>query len=505
MSNQHLFLFQIGPVQSFIAAARKTQDLYVGSRLLSVLASAGVEAAHQAGGSLLFPVITRGEAPATTPHRFAFLSADEPEGVAEFAARAIQDRWAAITNAAGDYLFRAVGGGDWVDIYQRQAQSWLEIHWVAVPYAGQHGEAFRRAGQALAMRRLSRTFTQPGDDAPDTKKCTLTGAGRALPLDWDVLRAAIGDTEGKLIRPNEALGALAVIKRLAQNVKPVRDLLGDAIVRFPDADSIAGRQGERGAGRGKEVESYLAILHMDGDRMGQHLAGLTKAEEHQAFSAMLSTFAEETVPAIVGKYPPAQLVYAGGDDVLALAPLGCVLDLADEIRRAFEAATAALHQGKPLRMSAGIAAAPSNLPFDAALNDARQAEKTAKTTYDRNAVVIRETHRSGQIREAGAKWESLDPVTQLRVLFSDDALSGKLGYDLLTEAQWLAGDDLAKARQAEIGRLLKRRTDDGATPANKEAIRELGVPLAGLGEQRGWEAMANWVIVAHFLAKGGAR
>ena len=75
----------------------------------------------------------------------------------------------------------------------------------------------------------------------------------------------------------------------------------------------------------------------------------------------------------------------------------------------------------------------------------------------------------------------------------------------LTEAQWLAGDDLAEARQAEIGRLLKRRTDDGATPANKEAIRKLGVPLAGLGEQRGWEAMANWVIVAHFLAKGGAR
>ena len=37
MPQQHLFLFTIGPVQSFIAQARKTQDLYAGSRILSDL------------------------------------------------------------------------------------------------------------------------------------------------------------------------------------------------------------------------------------------------------------------------------------------------------------------------------------------------------------------------------------------------------------------------------------------------------------------------------------
>jgi len=35
--NQHLIIFTIGPVQSFIAQARKTQDLYAGSYLLSHL------------------------------------------------------------------------------------------------------------------------------------------------------------------------------------------------------------------------------------------------------------------------------------------------------------------------------------------------------------------------------------------------------------------------------------------------------------------------------------
>ena len=35
--NKYLFLFTVGPVQSFIGQARKTQDLYAGSFLLSHL------------------------------------------------------------------------------------------------------------------------------------------------------------------------------------------------------------------------------------------------------------------------------------------------------------------------------------------------------------------------------------------------------------------------------------------------------------------------------------
>ncbi|NTW88345.1 MAG: hypothetical protein HGB26_04300 [Desulfobulbaceae bacterium] len=33
-AQQYLFLFTIGPVQSFIAQARKTRDLYAGSAIL---------------------------------------------------------------------------------------------------------------------------------------------------------------------------------------------------------------------------------------------------------------------------------------------------------------------------------------------------------------------------------------------------------------------------------------------------------------------------------------
>lgn len=42
-NNKHLFIFTIGPVQSFISKARKTQDLYVGSRMLSDLIGQAME------------------------------------------------------------------------------------------------------------------------------------------------------------------------------------------------------------------------------------------------------------------------------------------------------------------------------------------------------------------------------------------------------------------------------------------------------------------------------
>ena len=43
MSHKYLFIFTIGPVQSFIAQARKTQDLYAGSYLLSYLTDHAID------------------------------------------------------------------------------------------------------------------------------------------------------------------------------------------------------------------------------------------------------------------------------------------------------------------------------------------------------------------------------------------------------------------------------------------------------------------------------
>ena len=57
----HLLLITLGPVQDFIAAARRTRDLWFGSHLLSELGRAAAKAVVNQGASLIFPALDRGD------------------------------------------------------------------------------------------------------------------------------------------------------------------------------------------------------------------------------------------------------------------------------------------------------------------------------------------------------------------------------------------------------------------------------------------------------------
>lgn len=502
---QYMMLCQIGPVQTFIAAARRTQDLYVGSRLLSVLASAGVTAAQQSGAQMLFPVGDVAGEETGAPHRFAFLT-DTPDTAARSVEAAINDRWSQIADGVKGWLLDNVGGGQWEWVFDRQVKNWLEFYWVAVPYEGSHGDVYRRMNQTMAQRKNARHF--PQIDEPGWK-CTLTGAGEALPMDWDRVRKAIGDYQAIIIRHNEALGALALIKRLAIMALSA-DTRGFHRTKFRSTDNIAGLPDEEEGSGGKEVEGYFAVLHMDGDHMGAKLSALTTPEQHRAFSQALAEFASRDVPVIVQKYERAELIYAGGDDVLALLPLRDALRCADEIRHAYADKLRGMVASPT--MSAGIAIVPSNYPLDIALNIARDAEKSAKNDYGRDAVVFTEVHGT-QRRSAGAKWDLGGDsvaalVSELTQAFSQPMwLSAKIGYDLHEVAYALAADGIpAAARRAEVTRLVKRRTETFLKGQDAQTvISDLAPRLCDWGEHEnvGWESLANWVILARFLASGG--
>ncbi|KAB2903551.1 MAG: type III-B CRISPR-associated protein Cas10/Cmr2 [Anaerolineae bacterium] len=504
MSQERLFLCQIGPVQSFIAAARRTQDLYVGSRLLSILASAGVEAVrHYVGdSSLIFPVVLdNGKLPKSVPHRFSFISDQQPTELAQQIEDAIRERWQNIAEQVGQWLYDQIGGGGWEDIFMKQVTAWLEFYWVAVDYdSNAHGEAYQRAVGAMAARKQGRTFTQVYEPGI---KCTITGAQSALPLDWKRLKKAIHDNQDIILRDSEQLGALATIKRFAG--KRFAAVPGIDETSFPDTTTIAG--GTREDDEENDRPLYLAVLHMDGDRMGKWLSDMQTTEEHREFSRQLAEFAEITVPHIIQeqvKKPPKNqrgtgaLVYAGGDDVLALLPLWAALRCSDAIRRAFEDQIDGT-------MSAGIAITPHKLPLDGALEEARTAaEKRAKKHYGRNAICIRQN--TGQIREAGANWDIAQLMLDIQFCFEEDYLSGKLGYDLLTVSHELAIESTVPslAISHEALRLLKRRTKEGLDGDIKNKIADLARDFDRLGNSEivGWQSLANWVILARFLAKG---
>lgn len=57
----HLLLITLGPVQEFIAQARRTRDLWYGSHLLSEVGRAAARALVCAGATLIFPALARGD------------------------------------------------------------------------------------------------------------------------------------------------------------------------------------------------------------------------------------------------------------------------------------------------------------------------------------------------------------------------------------------------------------------------------------------------------------
>lgn len=505
----YLYLFQIGPVQSFIAAARRTQDLYVGSRLLTLLARAGIHKAQELGvddDSMIFPAMKDGKLPTSIPHRFAFLS--EREDMGKSIEDAIHDYWIdQIVNAVGQWMVDQIGEGEWVERYHNQTRSWLECFWVRVDYDPRnHGESYARASVAMATRRQLRDFPQMVDVGE--KKCTLTGVGVALSNEkafWDRLRDSEplrhqwGEDDHMVIRTNEFLGALALIKRVGQWAVTALREEKERITRFPDLDAIA-REGKPEP-KGKKLPLYLAVLHMDGDHMGKRLSACREKEQHQALSLDLAMFAENDAPEIVENHG-GTLIYAGGDDVLALLPLRKALPCANELRHKLADAI-----GQGASASAGIALMKASLPLDGAMEDARQAEKIAKEGFGRDAVVIRDS-RSTAIRETGAKWDEVAAlVGELQKAFNQESgwLSSSIGYDVRAASPALWGKNVpAEARAFELRRLLKRRTDP-KTEGKEGKIDTLAEPLVQLGETHGWDRLGDWMILARFLASGGGR
>ncbi|MBO9309038.1 MAG: type III-B CRISPR-associated protein Cas10/Cmr2 [Chloroflexi bacterium] len=503
----HLYLFTIGPVQAFIAQARRTQDLYMGSRMLSALAAAGVRAAAESAGfKAIFPAPSEGADRFTddelkklegVPHRFAFLS-DEPQppALAQRIEDAIRNEWRTkFASKVRDWLHREIGGGEWQEVFDAQAYDWLEFYWVALPYnESQHADVYRRANAAMAQRKYARHFPQiegKGD------KCTLTGIQAALPLteaQRERLTARVSDI---VIRSNERLGALATIKRLADRAecfdKKFEVRSTRAIAR--DLEYEPEEREDADAERSKEVTGYLAVLHMDGDGMGKHLSSLTKREEHAAFSGRLSRFAQ-CVPEVIKKHggKGGLLVYSGGDDVLALLPLRHVLKCAEALYKTF-------HEMTDLTASAGIAITPYNLPLDSALALARKAEEEAKETYGRDALVFTEAHGTGQLRSAGAKWQIVPFLQRLQALFAKKKISSKLGYELQTIDHDLHAADMAALRAAEILRVARRRTAEGVRFEEEvePTIREM-IDLVEKERLLSWADMANWAILMRFLA-----
>lgn len=319
---------------------------------------------------------------------------------------------------------------------------------------------------------------------------------------------------------------------------------------------------------GARPSKYYALLYMDGDQMGRWLSGtheglatfgdtwhpevreklgnnpdwqdiaqlqrvITPAV-HAAISQALGRFALRLVPHIVEERSPGRLIYAGGDDVLALVPLEDALAVARELRAAFSGhirfASGDLqvclgdHQvtgyveweedvfltmGPKATASIGLVFAHHLQPLDLVLQAARRAERAAKRQYGRNALAVEVLKRSGETVSVGAKWsyEGMPDVVALLIdvtkRLQEGQISGKWPYAVQAEAAALEALP-EEAQRAELKRLLKRQAEQELSREEKdEQAEKLSGELAVLATHMGFEEMSRWLLVCSFIARGG--
>ena len=255
MSQNNIFHFTMGPVQGFVAQARRTRDLWAGSFLLSWLSGQAMAGVLRQGGEIVFPNVGTGENPVdpmlrailhdgadapyigTIPNRFKATVPDEFD--AGEVVKRVKRKWAGLAGEVYERFIRAVApmGSSTETIWYRQVADFWEIVWVQGPEPARGGD-----NHWLDMRKNWRShWPQPeggdhclimGDFQEISGFCRGTERDKQDKF-WQAVQAAAPD--GRLdIRDNERLCAIAVIKRFFPRLG--RDLLVKTIGWVPGGD-----------------------------------------------------------------------------------------------------------------------------------------------------------------------------------------------------------------------------------------------------------------------------
>lgn len=548
------FHFTLGPVQSFIAQARRTRDFWAGSFILSWLSAVAMKAVEaQSGCTIDFPKADENflawlegdpqngaKAPEQggVPNRFKASVNDgfKPEAVVE----AINTAWQTLAQAVYDGDLVGTGNVS-QDIWHRQVDHFWEMNWIVAS----------DDSVTLDTRKNWRSHFPPKE--PGVKCMMMDGwqelSGAERPGDgnlkafWQGIRDS-GKTGIKTdLRPDEHLCAIAYIKRrfpryfdkidpsapyrgwpvkpgrpsvaymaavhwlehvfeAAKNSPEIKNQLWrfhdtaieltddqhnewdnqiaciaeldahqkwkalDGNVFFESAVANANiyedqQQAPQVLAELKHLQKlvnaerksraapglpaptpFYAVLMMDGDSLGEQMSNTDK---QPIITQGLAEFTDR-VPELV-KQKNGFLIYAGGDDVLAVLPLEDALPCALKIREEYERIFAGLNQEKEpatqvkTSISAAVEFAHVKMPLTKVLKDAHSLlDDVAKDKHGRDSLAVRVWKPGGMILQWGMPWEIAVEdhnsgkrlfVERLAEDFADDDQDGRLGNTFL--------------------------------------------------------------------------
>jgi len=184
----YLYVLSIGPVQDFIAAARRTRDLWFGSHLLSEISKAAARTVAEAGGGLIFPALKAGDNRLKSSLELdAFnvaniILAELPEDIIlkpadlnEKAKLAARDEWRRFAEEARDEARSAIRKEIWDD----QVDDVVEFYAAWTPMNNTYKETRMRLMRLLAGRKSIRDF-KPAKGCSGIPKSSLDGARESV-------------------------------------------------------------------------------------------------------------------------------------------------------------------------------------------------------------------------------------------------------------------------------------------------------------------------------------
>ena len=257
-----VLVFTFGPIQPFIAEARRASDLYAGSQTLVALARAAAQELA-ARGTLVYPAgLTangghqQAAAAQDVPNKLvAIVPHEQAEEFARAAERALWAQWRALAEQARRSFATKVGAAfvddTWLATWRRQtgepadaadapgpAASPWEVYWAAARLDGPreshaYAKAYEQASRGLDAAKRTRAFVaaeEHGDkDSLSGRRAALHTTNLPARKYWERVGERVSPS---LLRPggDERLDALGVCKRFSR-------LLDD--VRFPSTSTVA--------------------------------------------------------------------------------------------------------------------------------------------------------------------------------------------------------------------------------------------------------------------------
>jgi len=532
---RYLTAIAIGPVQEFIAAARRCRDLWCGSQLLSELSKAAALALRKRGATLIFPAPENLEDLAaqsgfTVVNKLlASVDAEDIRRSVQEVQEAVQGR---LERAADLRTMKLRGLVVKEEVYWRQLRGLLEFYAAWVPQGECYTESRSRVEELLAARKALRDFPAY-EGAEGECKSSLDGARE------NVIQKRSRRLYESNLKENEYLDAIGIVKRFGggsvrfdstvdvaavpfvQGIEKGSEKRTDAFRRYqrflrvhglpPETYSLlyehesrqlfhedeAANEELKGIREalGKPNAPYFVLFSGDGDKMGCAISGLDSSQSHQDFSKALSGFAGQARVLIDSERYGGCSIYCGGDDVLALLPLHTALDCAKAVNDLFRERL----KQYSVTFSAGLVVAHGLEPLTEVRAWAKEAEHAAKTDGGRDALCISIHPRSGSPIAVCGKWDELCGLLQ-RIAGLYDGIPRGLGYEMRDLVERLEGWDELSSTLRDLVLAVANKKD--CDPAALQLIKDEAKDRASIKRLYRSMLVARWFARAEREARG---